>query len=163
MFLTIFFGCWMWQMMLSHLVYNHWMLLANVICHVVVSWLMFFAIVAEVIATFLFVCGRWKPHLNDILTVAEVMATIWIGWCYCHCGGWNYHICMGWCFTQCSRWNSQICDSWCVCCGRWNGHFFLWLADVIAIVADGIATGWNVFKAELITLLADVKATGSLF
>ena len=39
----------------------------------------------------------------------------------------------------------------------------LWLADVIAIVADGMVTGWNVFKVDLITLVADVKATGSLF
>ena len=37
------------------------------------------------------------------------------------------------------------------------------MADVIANVADGMATGWNVFKVDLITLVADVKATGSLF
>ena len=39
-------------MLLSQLICNHWMLLADVICHVVVSWLMFFAIVADVLATF---------------------------------------------------------------------------------------------------------------
>ena len=37
------------------------------------------------------------------------------------------------------------------------------MADVIAIVSDGMATGWNDFKVDLITLVADVKATGSLF
>ena len=42
--------------MLSQLVCNHWILLADVICHVVVVWLMFFAIVADGITTF--VCGR---------------------------------------------------------------------------------------------------------
>ena len=39
------------------LVCNHWMLLADVICHVVVLWLMFFATVTDVITTF--VC-LWK-------------------------------------------------------------------------------------------------------
>ena len=44
-------------MLLSQSVWNHWMLLADVICHVVVVWLMIFAIVADGIATF--VC-LWK-------------------------------------------------------------------------------------------------------
>ena len=38
------------------------------------------------------------------------------------------------------------------------------MAGVIAIVADGIATLVGMFsKADLITLVADGKATGSLF
>ena len=37
------------------------------------------------------------------------------------------------------------------------------MADVVAIVADGIATGWNVFQGRSYTLVADVKATGSHF
>ena len=64
-------------MLLSQLVCNHWMLLADVICHVVVVWLMFLAIVADGIATFvclwkmkttfemiedIFDCGRWYSH-----------------------------------------------------------------------------------------------------
>ena len=28
-----------------------------------------------------------------------------------------------------------------VCCGRWNSHIVL--VDVIPMVADGMATGWN--------------------
>ena len=38
------------------------------------------------------------------------------------------------------------------------------MAGIIAIVADGMATWVGMFsKADLITLVADVKATGSLF
>ena len=38
------------------------------------------------------------------------------------------------------------------------------MADVIAIVADGITTWVGMFsKADLITLVTDVEATGSLF
>ena len=79
-----FFWCWMWQMLLSQLVCNHWMLLADVICQVVVVWLMFFAILADGIATF--VC-LWKMKatfewLEIFLTVADGIATVWIGWCY---------------------------------------------------------------------------------
>ena len=38
-------------------------------------------------------------------------------------------------------------DGWCYChCGRWNNHI-----------------GWKVFKADLITLVADGKATGSIY
>ena len=112
-----FLDCLMWQMLLSHLVYNHWMLFVDVI-----------AIVADVKATvFVYL---WKTtYLMYCLVVADVIATLLIGWCNCHSGGWNYHICMGWCFTQYNSWNSHICDS----------NLISW------IVADGMATfvtGW---------------------
>ena len=48
-------------------------------------------------------------------------------------------------------------------CGRWNGHLFFDKADVIAIVADGIATWLECIKADLIALMADGKATGSIY
>ena len=48
--------------------------------------------------------------------------------------------------TTCGRWNSHVFwYGWCYCyCGRWNSHI-----------------GWNVAKVDLITLVADGKATGS--
>ena len=161
-FFANFFGCWMWQM-LSLLVWNQWIFLADVVCHIIMSWLMFVAIVADVNAN-LFVCGRWKAHwMMFVLIVADVIATIWIGWCYCHSGGWNYHIWMGWCFYPMQQMEQphmwQLISLFIVA----NGMATLWLADVIAIVADGMATGWNVFKAYVITLLADVKTMGHYF
>ena len=40
---------------------------------------------------------------------------------------------------------------------------YFYMADLIAIVADGIATWVGMFvKADLITLVADGKATGSI-
>ena len=45
--------------------------------------------------------------------------------------------------ADCGRWNSHFIDGWCYChCGRWNSHI-----------------GWNVFKADLIALVADGIAT----
>ena len=49
-----------------------------------------------------------------------------------------------------------------ICC-RWNGHIFFDMADVFVIVADGIATWLECFKADLITLVVDGKATGSIY
>ena len=43
---------------------NHLMLLADVICHVVVIWLMIFAIVADGIATFLLLLWQMKNHIS---------------------------------------------------------------------------------------------------
>ena len=49
----------------------------------------------------------------DVITiVADGMATLWDGRCYCHCGRWNSH----------TGWNVVK-------------------ADLIAFVVDGIATG----------------------
>ena len=47
--------------------------------------------------------------------------------------------------------------------GRWNGHIFFDMADVIVNVADEIATWLECIKADLIALLADGKATGSIY
>ena len=141
LFFANYFGCWMWQMLLSLLVWNQWIFLADVVCHIIISWLMFVAIVADVNAT-LFVCRRWKPHwMMFLLIVADVITTIWIGWCYCHSGGWNYHILNGLMFlpnaadgtatyvtadkfVYCGRWNGHFVTGWCYChTGRWNGHW----------------------------------------
>ena len=55
---------------------------------------------------------------------------------------------------------------------RWLMMLLLWqmeqphfeMADVIVIVADWNShIGWNVVKADLITLVADGKATGSIY
>ena len=46
-----------------------------------------------------------------------------------------------------AEWIATFWDGWCYChCGRWNSHI-----------------GWNVVKADLITLVADGKATGSIY
>ena len=96
---------------------NHLMLLANVICHVVVIWLMIFANVADGIAIFLLLWQMKTTFLDN--------------WCCCDCGRWKTTMWMadviaivvdgittlitGWCYNQCSRWNSHMCDSWCYC------------------------------------------------
>ena len=62
-------------------------------------------------------CGRWESHFVGVVAdviaiVADRITTLLEGWCYCHCGRWNSHI--GWNVVK---------------------------ADLIAFVADGIATG----------------------
>ena len=81
----------------------------------------------------------------NCFVVADVMATLFIGWCNCYSGWWNYHIVWADVLPNYTSWNSHICDSNLIglICGRWNSHF-LWLADVVAMVADVMATGWNV-------------------
>ena len=50
--------------------------------------------------------------VDVIAIVADEIATLWDGRCYCHCGRWNSHI----------RWNDFIYGR-CYClCGRWNSH-----------------------------------------
>ena len=71
--------------------------------------------------------------------------------------------CMDWSFTQCNSWNSHICDCNLInlISGRWNSHF-MWQADVVAMVADVMATGWMCL-ADVIAMVADVIATGHYF
>ena len=116
-----FLDCFLWQMLLSHFVNNHWMLLADVIA----SWLF----MADVFSH----CGRceshsvfclWKPQLMNCLVVADVMATLLIGWCHCHGGRWNYHI----------VWADVLPN---ITVGTATFVTAIWL---VWIVADGIAT-----------------------
>ena len=48
-------------------------------------------------------------------------------------------------------------------CGRWNGHIFFDMADVIVILVDGIVTWLEYVQEDLIALVADGKATGSIY
>ena len=61
--------------------------------------------------------------------------------CYCHCSSWKPLGCYtGICFLPLWLIMATLWDgSWCSNCGRWNSHF-MWMADVISNVADGIAT-----------------------
>ena len=126
---------------------------------------------------------NWNNHF-----VGQLMFQLWQmeqllcmdGWCYSHCGRWNCHILlinsiivwqmeephMCWLMllpavadgiatcvmanviTTCHRWNNHLFwYGWCCChCGRLNSHI-----------------GWNVVKPDLITMVADGKATGSIY
>ena len=69
-------------------------------------------------------CGRWKSTVVDVMItcigwladvsaiVADGIATLVDGKCYCHCGRWNSQI--GWndfdygrCYCLCGRWNAS--------------------------------------------------------
>ena len=105
-------------MLLSHFITTigwYWQMLLPVGC----CWLMLLAIVADVETTVFIICG--DPQL---VVVADVMATFWIGWCYCHSGGWNYHI----------VWAEVLPN---VTVGTAIFVTAIWL---IWLVADGIAT-----------------------
>ena len=117
------------------------MLLADVIA----SWLL----LADVFSH----CGRYKSHIICLCkpTIVECFCCgrcyyHIIGWCICHSGWWNYHIVWADVLPNYTNWNSHVSDSITIglICGRWNSHFLLWLADVVAMVADIMATGWNV-------------------
>ena len=53
----------------------------------------------------------------------------------CHCGRWN-HICYDWCCCP-IQWTKPFFE--CFCYIRYNSYL-MWMADVIAIVADVVAT-----------------------
>ena len=67
------------------------------------------------------------PHvrwLMLLLTMVDGIATLRDGWCYCHCGRWNSH----------TGWNVDM-------------------ADLIALVADGIATESLYFNFSSVLLI----------
>ena len=47
-------------------------------------------------------------------------------------------------------------------CDRWNSHIFFDMADVVAIVADRIATWLECVQVDVIALVADGIANGSI-
>ena len=87
----------------------------------------------------IFVCG--KPHLMNCLVVADVMATLLIGWCHCHSGGWNYHIVWADVLPNITVGTATFVTAiWLVWFVADGIATFLWLADVVAMVADVMAT-----------------------
>ena len=116
-------------------------------------WLMLLATVADVEATFYCVNPQcWFGRCFCHICLADV---------FCHSGWCIYHSCIGWCICQLNQMEQPFVVTAIngLICGRWNGHCFCdWLmllpwwqmllplfgmcqADVIALVADVIATG----------------------
>ena len=116
-------------------------------------WLMLLATVADVEATFYCVNPQcWFGRCYCHICLADV---------FCHSGWCIYQSCVGWCFCQLIQMEQPFVVTAIngLICGRWNGHCFCdWLmllpwwqmllplvgmcqADVIALVADVIATG----------------------
>ena len=138
-----------------HLFYFDWLLLLPILCLWQMLWPLFFFFygwcychggwcychLCEWADVFALCC--WLMLLPMFLSVADVMTTVFYGWCYCHGGWWYCHLCE-WAdvFALLLIDGTAKCDSyWLVVADVMTT---MWLADVIAMVADGIGHCWNV-------------------
>ena len=98
-------------------------------------------VVTDVIVTLL-VVNQLDVMLADVFAMWLTIATLLYGWWCCHCGRWNGHIFLLLSLWQMEKPHCEITDDVVTVA---DGIATVWMADVVAIVANGISTllnGW---------------------